>query len=67
MSPNAMDHVQTPAPALAQAKALLGELNAIDRAGRIEGMESLRDSAVRSLAEGVTTFEEVVRLTADTE
>ena len=43
------------------------DANEIARAGRIEGMESLRDSAVRSLAEGVTTFEEVVRLTADTE
>jgi type II secretory ATPase GspE/PulE/Tfp pilus assembly ATPase PilB-like protein len=30
-------------------------------------MESLRNSAIRALAEGVTTFEEVIRLTADTE
>jgi type II secretory ATPase GspE/PulE/Tfp pilus assembly ATPase PilB-like protein len=30
-------------------------------------MEPLRDAAVRKLAEGITTFEEVVRLTADTE
>lgn len=39
----------------------------IANAARIEGMESLRDAAVRRLAEGVTTFEEVVRLTADSE
>ena len=43
------------------------DANEIAEAGRIEGMESLRDSAIRALAEGVTTFEEVVRLTADTE
>jgi len=39
----------------------------IGHAGRIEGMASLRDAAVRRLAEGDTTFEEVVRVTADTE
>jgi len=43
------------------------DANEICEAGRIEGMESLRDSAIRALAEGATTFEEVVRLTADTE
>ena len=43
------------------------DANEIAEAGRIEGMESLRDAAIRALAEGVTTFEEVVRLTADTE
>jgi general secretion pathway protein E len=41
------------------------DANEIAEAGRIEGMESLRESAVRCLAEGVTTFEEVVRITAD--
>jgi type II secretory ATPase GspE/PulE/Tfp pilus assembly ATPase PilB-like protein len=30
-------------------------------------MEPLRDAAVRKLADGVTTFEEVVRVTADSE
>jgi general secretion pathway protein E len=43
------------------------DANEINHAGRIEGMESLRDAAVRRLAEGQTTFEEVVRVTADTE
>jgi general secretion pathway protein E len=43
------------------------DANEIAHAGRIEGMEPLRDAAVRKLAEGLTTFEEVVRLTADTE
>ncbi len=43
------------------------DANEINHAGRIEGMESLRDAAVRRLAEGHTTFEEVVRVTADTE
>ena len=28
-------------------------------------MESLRESALRRLAEGVTTYEEVIRVTAD--
>jgi general secretion pathway protein E len=43
------------------------DANEISHAGRVEGMEPLRDAAVRKLAEGITTFEEVVRLTADTE
>jgi type II secretory ATPase GspE/PulE/Tfp pilus assembly ATPase PilB-like protein len=30
-------------------------------------MEPLRDAAVRKLADGVTTFEEIVRVTADSE
>jgi type II secretory ATPase GspE/PulE/Tfp pilus assembly ATPase PilB-like protein len=30
-------------------------------------MDSLRDAALRKLADGVTTFEEVARVTADTE
>ncbi len=33
----------------------------------IEGMETLRESALRKLAEGVTTFGEVARLTTDLE
>jgi general secretion pathway protein E len=37
----------------------------IAHAARVEGMESLREAAIRKLAEGHTTFEEVVRLTAD--
>ncbi len=43
------------------------DANEIAHAGRIEGMEPLREAAVRKLAEGITTYEEVVRLTADTE
>ncbi len=43
------------------------DANEIHHAGRIEGMEPLRDAAVRKLAEGVTTFEEIMRVTADTE
>jgi len=43
------------------------DANELSNAGRIEGMQSLRDAAVRKLAEGVTTFEEIVRVTADTE
>jgi type II secretory ATPase GspE/PulE/Tfp pilus assembly ATPase PilB-like protein len=30
-------------------------------------MEPLRDAAVRKLADGITTFEEIVRVTADSE
>lgn len=41
------------------------DANEVAEAGRIEGMESLRESAIRCLAEGTTTFEEVVRITAD--
>ena len=36
-------------------------------AGRIEGMESLREAALRKLAGGLTTYEEVARLTVDSE
>jgi general secretion pathway protein E len=43
------------------------DANEIANAARIEGMETLRGAAVRRLAEGVTTFEEVVRITADAE
>ena len=39
----------------------------IAHAARIEGMEPLREAAVRKLAEGVTPFEEVARLAADAE
>ena len=41
------------------------DANEITHAGRIEGMQLLHDAAVRKLAEGVTTFEEVARVTAD--
>jgi general secretion pathway protein E len=37
----------------------------IAHGARVEGMETLREAAIRKLAEGGTTFEEVVRLTAD--
>ncbi|MDJ0786735.1 MAG: GspE/PulE family protein [Myxococcota bacterium] len=37
----------------------------IAQAARIEGMESLRDAAIRKLAEGSTPYEEVARLAAD--
>jgi general secretion pathway protein E len=43
------------------------DANEISNAGRIEGMQSLRDAAVRKLAEGHSTFEEVMRVTADSE
>jgi type II secretory ATPase GspE/PulE/Tfp pilus assembly ATPase PilB-like protein len=41
--------------------------NEVAHAARIEGMVSLREAAVRRLAEGATTFSEVVRVTADSE
>jgi general secretion pathway protein E len=37
----------------------------IARAAKVEGMETLRESALRRLAEGLTTYEEVVRVTSD--
>ncbi len=43
------------------------DANEIGHAARIEGMESLREAAVRRLAEGATTFAEVLRVTADSE
>jgi general secretion pathway protein E len=43
------------------------DANEIAHAGRVEGMEPLRDAALRKLADGVTTFEEVLRITADVE
>jgi len=42
-----------------------GDANEITHAARVEGMETLREAAIRKLADGVTTFEEVVRLTAE--
>jgi general secretion pathway protein E len=39
--------------------------NEIAHAARVEGMEMLREAAIRKLADGATTFEEVVRVTAD--
>ncbi len=41
------------------------DANEIADAARIEGMETLRECAIRRLAEGTTTFEEVVRITTD--
>jgi general secretion pathway protein E len=43
------------------------DANEIDRAARIEGMENLREAALRKLADGLTTYEEVARVTVDTE
>ncbi len=43
------------------------DANEIARAARIEGMETLRESALRKLAEGGTTYAEVARITADVE
>jgi general secretion pathway protein E len=43
------------------------DANEIANAARIEGMESLREAAVRRLAEGATTFAEILRVTADSE
>jgi len=37
----------------------------LTHAGRLEGMETLRDGALRKLADGITPFEEVIRVTAD--
>ncbi len=42
-----------------------GDASEILRAARIEGLETLRESALRKLASGVTTFEEVARATVD--
>ena len=41
------------------------DANEIAEAARIEGMESLREAAIRRLAEGITPFEEVIRITGD--
>jgi general secretion pathway protein E len=43
------------------------DANEIARASRIEGAESLRECALRKLATGVTTYEEVLRVTVDGE
>ena len=43
------------------------DANEIARAARIEGAESLRECALRKLAAGATTFEEVLRVTVDGE
>jgi general secretion pathway protein E len=39
----------------------------ITHAARVEGMETLREAAIRKLADGLTTFAEVVRVTADSD
>jgi general secretion pathway protein E len=41
------------------------DANEIAYAARVDGMATLREAAIRKLAEGTTTFEEVIRLTAD--
>jgi general secretion pathway protein E len=41
-----------------------GSAPALERAAVADGMTTLRDSAVRKLAEGETSFEEVIRITA---
>jgi general secretion pathway protein E len=43
------------------------DANEIDHAARIEGMASLREAALRKLADGVTTYEEVARVAVDAE
>jgi general secretion pathway protein E len=43
------------------------DANEIAYAARVEGMATLREAAIRKLADGATTFEEVVRLTADSQ
>ena len=43
------------------------DANEIAHAARVEGMEPLREAAMHKLADGITTFEEAVRLTADAE
>ena len=51
-----------------RVRALINEgrdANDIAHAARVEGMEMLRESAIRRLADGTTTYEEVVRVTAD--
>jgi general secretion pathway protein E len=51
-----------------RVRALISEgrdASEITHAARVEGMETLREAAIRKLAEGGTTFEEVARLTAD--
>ena len=43
------------------------DANELARAARIEGAESLRECALRKLASGITTYEEVLRVTVDGE
>ena len=35
------------------------------KAAKIDGMMTLREAAIKKLAEGMTTFDEVIRVTAD--
>jgi general secretion pathway protein E len=51
-----------------RVRALINEgrdASDIAHAARVEGMETLREAAIRRLADGSTTYEEVVRVTAD--
>lgn len=43
------------------------DANEIARAARVEGMEVLRESSMRRLADGLIAYEEVLRITADME
>jgi general secretion pathway protein E len=43
------------------------DATALRRAARQDGMLTLREGAVRKLADGVTSFEEVMRVTSDVE
>ncbi len=51
-----------------RVRALVNEgrdASELTHAAKIEGMETLREAAIRKLAEGITTFEEVARVTGD--
>jgi general secretion pathway protein E len=53
-----------------RVRALISEgrdASEIAHAGQVEGMTSLREGAIRKLADGVTAFEEVVRITGEGE
>jgi len=43
------------------------ESKEISRAAQLDGMTTLRAAAIRKLAQGLTTYEEVFRVTADVE
>ena len=50
--------------ALADIVMSRGSTVDIDRQARLEGIRSMRDSGLMKVAEGVTTLEEVERVTA---
>jgi general secretion pathway protein E len=43
--------------------ASTSDIIAIEKAARSEGMSTLRESAVRKLLRGITTYEEIVSMT----